>query len=69
MNLVRALLTPLCVLMVAACSEPEAPAFPSGDDAGLEAPLDFPLGESPEALVARAEMPPGSLTNRRREKG
>ena len=63
MNLSRAFLAVLFMCLVSACSEPETRTFPSGDDAGVEAPLDFPLGESPETLVARDErsprVPPG----------
>ena len=56
MNPARALLALLSIFIVTACSTPEAPTFPSGDDAGVEAPPDFPLGESPEALVARGGL-------------
>ena len=58
MNLSRACLAMLFMFLLSACSEPETRTFPSGDDAGLEAPLDFPLGESPETLVARDETSP-----------
>lgn len=58
MNLSRALLVLLVMFLVSACSEPERRTFPSGDDAGVEAPPDFPLGESPETLVAREETAP-----------
>ena len=58
MNVSRPLLTLLFMFLVSACSEPETRTFPSGDDAGAEPPLDFPLGESPETLVACEANPP-----------
>ena len=58
MNLSRAFLTLLFIFFMSACSEPETRTFPSGDEAGVEAPLDFPLGESPETLVAREGTSP-----------
>ena len=52
MKLARALCILLAIWLVAACSEPAPRTFPSNDDAGVEAPVDFPLGASPETLVA-----------------
>jgi len=57
MTLSRALPGIVLILLITACSTPDTPAPPSGDDAGAESPLDFPLGDSPEALVARAGAP------------
>ena len=63
MNFSRAFLTLLFIFLMGGCSEPETRTFPSGDDAGMEAPPDFPLSESPEILVAREgisqEIAPG----------
>ena len=58
MNLSRVFLTLLFIFFMGACSEPETRTFPSGDEAGVEAPPDFPLGESPETLVAREVTSP-----------
>ena len=58
MNFSRAFLTLLFIFFMGACSEPETRTFPSGDEAGGEAPPDFPLGESPETLVAREGASP-----------
>ena len=58
MNLSRAFLALLFIFFISACSDLETRTFPSGDDAGVEAPPDFPLGESPEILVAREGTSP-----------
>ncbi len=58
MDFSRAFLTLLFIFFMGACSEPETRTFPSGDEAGVEAPPDFPLSESPETLVARESTSP-----------
>jgi len=58
MNFSRAFLTLLFIFLMGGCSEPETRTFPSGDDAGVEAPPDFPLSESPKTLVAREGTSP-----------